>query len=414
MMYFSRQRYLNKLIAHKNNHLIKVITGIRRSGKSFLLFDIFYRHLRSEGVTDDHIIRIDLENRRNKSLRNPDALIAHIDSLMTDNDTYYIMLDEVQMVPEFEDVLNSYTKIDNADVYVTGSNSKFLSRDVITEFRGRGDEIHLYPLSVSEIAEAVPQFGWEQLWQQYLTYGGLPFTVQLQSDDEKSSYLKHLFRETYLRDIKERHNVRNDMALETILDIVSSSVGSLTNPSKLERTFNSLSRTTLSSATIKEYLGYLEDAFLIHRAMRFDIKGKKYISTPYKYYFSDIGLRNARLNFRQIEEPHIMENVIYNELLMRGYNVDVGVVELRQGDDRKQIEIDFVVNRGSQRYYIQSAYAIPSEEKWRQETRPLEAVGDSFKKIVIVKDDILLRHDDRGITTLGLRQFLLDENSINL
>lgn len=413
-MYFSRQRYLNKLIAHKNNHLIKVITGIRRSGKSFLLFDIFYRHLRSEGVTDDHIIRIDLENRRNKSLRNPDALIAHIDSLMTDNDTYYIMLDEVQMVPEFEDVLNSYTKIDNADVYVTGSNSKFLSRDVITEFRGRGDEIHLYPLSVSEIAEAVPQFGWEQLWQQYLTYGGLPFTVQLQSDDEKSSYLKQLFRETYLRDIKERHNVRNDMALETILDIVSSSVGSLTNPSKLERTFNNLSRTTLSSATIKEYLGYLEDAFLIHRAMRFDIKGKKYISTPYKYYFSDIGLRNARLNFRQIEETHIMENVIYNELLMRGYNVDVGVVELRQGDDRKQIEIDFVVNRGSQRYYIQSAYAIPSEEKWRQETRPLEAVGDSFKKIVIVKDDILLRHDDRGITTLGLRQFLLDENSINL
>lgn len=413
-MYFSRQRYLNKLIAHKNNHLIKVITGIRRSGKSFLLFDIFYRHLRSEGVTDNHIIRIDLENRRNKSLRNPDALIAHIDGLMTDKDTYYIMLDEVQMIPEFEDVLNSYTKIDNADVYVTGSNSKFLSRDVITEFRGRGDEIHLYPLSVSEIAEAVPQFGWEQLWQQYLTYGGLPFTVQLQSDDEKSSYLKHLFRETYLRDIKERHNVRNDMALETILDILSSSVGSLTNPSKLERTFNSLSRTTLSSATIKEYLSYLEDAFLIHRAMRFDIKGKKYISTPYKYYFSDIGLRNARLNFRQIEETHIMENVIYNELLMRGYNVDVGVVEIRQGDDRKQIEIDFVVNRGSQRYYIQSAYAIPSEEKWRQETRPLEAVGDSFKKIVIVKDDILLRHDDRGITTLGLRQFLLDENSINL
>ena len=413
-MYFSRQRYLNKLIAHKNNHLIKVITGIRRSGKSFLLFDIFYRHLKSEGVTDDHIIRIDLENRRNKSLRNPDALIAHIDGLMTDKDTYYIMLDEVQMVPEFEDVLNSYTKIDNADVYVTGSNSKFLSRDVITEFRGRGDEIHLYPLSVSEIAEAVPQLGWEQLWQQYLTYGGLPFTVQLQSDDEKSSYLKQLFRETYLRDIKERHNVRNDMALETILDIVSSSVGSLSNPSKLERTFNSLSRTTLSSATIKEYLSYLEDAFLIHRAMRFDIKGKKYISTPYKYYFSDIGFRNARLNYRQIEETHIMENDIYNELLMRGYNVDVGVVELRQGDDRKQIEIDFVVNRGSQRYYIQSAYDIPSEEKWRQETRPLEAVGDSFKKIVIVKYDILLRRDDRGITTLGLRQFLLDENSINL
>ena len=413
-MYFSRQRYLNKLISHKNNHLIKVITGIRRSGKSFLLFNLFHQYLKNEGVPDDHIIRIDLENRRNKSLRNPDALIAHIDNQMTDNDTYYIMLDEVQLVPEFEDVLNSYTKIPNADVYVTGSNSQFLSRDVITEFRGRGDEIHLYPLSVAEIAQAMPQLDWEHLWQQYLNYGGLPFTVQLQSDDEKSAYLKQLFLQTYLRDIKERHNIRNDIALETLLDILSSSIGSLTNPSKLERTYNSLGHTTLTSATIKEYLNYLEDAFLINRASRFDIKGKKYIATPYKYYFSDIGLRNARLNFRQVEENHIMENVIYNELLLRGYNVDVGVVEVRQGDDRKQIEIDFVVNRGSQRYYIQSAYAIPSDEKWQQETRPLASVKDSFKKIVIVKDDIILRRDDRGITTLGLRQFLLDENSLNL
>lgn len=413
-MYFARKRYLDRLVAHKHNHMVKVVTGIRRSGKSFLLFNIFYKHLINEGVADDHIIMIDLENRRNKTLRDPDALMKYIDDHIKDGGMYYIMLDEIQLVSEFEDVLNSYVKMPNVDVYVTGSNSRFLSRDVITEFRGRGDELRIYPLSISEIAEAMPELGWEQLWQKYLRYGGLPLTILSPSDEDRESYLKLLFKETYIRDIVERNSVQNDMALETLLDIVSSSIGSMTNPSKLERSFNSLGKVSLSASTIKGYLDYLEDAFLISRASRYDVKGKRYISTPFKYYFTDVGLRNARLNFRQIEETHLMENVIYNELLVRGYSVDVGIVELRKGDNRKQVEIDFVANRGSQRYYIQSAYALPTEEKQQQEVRPLRAVGDSFKKIVVVKDDILLRRDDYGIVTLGLRQFLTDDNSLNL
>lgn len=412
-MHFARKRYLEKLVAHKHNHMVKVVTGIRRSGKSFLLFDIFYNHLKGEGVEDDHIIMVDLENRRNKALRDPDALMTYIDGCLKDDEMYYIILDEVQLVSEFEDVLNSYVKMPNADVYVTGSNSRFLSRDIITEFRGRGDEIHIYPLSPAEILEAMPDLNWDRLWQKYLNYGGLPLTVLSPSDEDRESYLKLLFKETYLRDIKERNNVQNDVGLEMLLDIISSSIGSLTNPSKLERTFNSLGKSKLSAVTIKSYLDYLEDAFLISRANRYDVKGKRYISTPYKYYFTDMGLRNARLNFRQVEETHIMENVIYNELLMRGYSVDVGVVEIRVGDDRKQIEIDFVVNRGSQRYYIQSAYAMTSEEKRLQEIRSLRAVDDSFKKIVIVRDDILLRRDDYGIVTMGLRQFLTDERSLD-
>ena len=413
-MYFARKRYLDRLVAHKHNHMVKVVTGIRRSGKSFLLFNIFYKHLINEGVADDHIIMIDLENRRNKTLRDPDALMKYIDDHIKDGGMYYVMLDEIQLVSEFEDLLNSYVKMPNVDVYVTGSNSRFLSRDVITEFRGRGDELRIYPLSISEIAEAMPELGWEQLWQKYLRYGGLPLTILSPSDEDRESYLKLLFKETYIRDIVERNSVQNDMALETLLDIVSSSIGSMTNPSKLERSFNSLGKVSLSASTIKGYLDYLEDAFLISRASRYDVKGKRYISTPFKYYFTDVGLRNARLNFRQIEETHLMENVIYNELLVRGYSVDVGIVELRKGDDRKQVEIDFVANRGSQRYYIQSAYALPTEEKQQQEVRPLRAVGDSFKKIVVVKDDILLRRDDYGIVTLGLRQFLTDDNSLNL
>lgn len=413
-MYFARKRYLDRLVAHKHNHMVKVVTGIRRSGKSFLLFNIFYKHLINEGVADDHIIMIDLENRRNKTLRDPDALMKYIDDHIKDGGMYYVMLDEIQLVSEFEDVLNSYVKMPNVDVYVTGSNSRFLSRDVITEFRGRGDELRIYPLSISEIAEAMPELGWEQLWQKYLRYGGLPLTILSPSDEDRESYLKLLFKETYIRDIVERNSVQNDMALETLLDIVSSSIGSMINPSKLERSFNSLGKVSLSASTIKGYLDYLEDAFLISRASRYDVKGKRYISTPFKYYFTDVGLRNARLNFRQIEETHLMENVIYNELLVRGYSVDVGIVELRKGDDRKQVEIDFVANRGSQRYYIQSAYALPTEEKQQQEVRPLRAVGDSFKKIVVVKDDILLRRDDYGIVTLGLRQFLTDDNSLNL
>lgn len=413
-MYFARKRYLDKLISHKHNHLVKVVTGIRRSGKSFLLFDIFYNHLKNEGVAEDHIIMVDLENRRNKALRNPDALMTHIDSRINDNGMHYIILDEVQLVDEFEDVLNSYVKMPNADVYVTGSNSRFLSSDVVTEFRGRGDEIRIYPLSPCEIADAMPGLEWNQLWQRYLNYGGLPLTVLAASDEDRESYLKLLFKETYLRDVKERNKILNDTELEILLDIISSSVGSLTNPSKLERTFESVGKSKLSVSTIKKYLDYLEEAFIISRACRYDVKGKRYISTPYKYYYTDIGLRNARLNFRQIEETNIMENVIYNELLMRGFSVDVGVVELREGDDRKQVEIDFVVNRGSQRYYIQSSYALPVEKKRFQETRPLRAVDDSFKKIIVVYDDILPRRDDYGIVTIGLRQFLTDERSLEL
>lgn len=417
-MYFPRKRYLDKLIAHKHNHLVKVVTGIRRSGKTFLLFDIFYRHLLSEGIGEEHIIKVDLEDRRNKALRDPDALLSYIDGKMKDGQMYYILLDEVQLVPEFEDVLNSYNKVANADLYVTGSNSRFLSKDVITEFRGRGDEIRIFPLSVSELWEAMPQLSWEQLWQLYLTYGGLPLTVLTESTKEKSDYLKSLFRETYIKDIKDRNQIKNDLALEALLDIIASSIGSLTNPQKLENAFKSM-KTTLTAQTIKGYLDDLEDAFLVSKSLRYDIKGKRYISTPYKYYFTDMGLRNARLNFRQIEETHIMENVIYNELLMRGYSVDVGIVEIRNRDDsgkevRKQVEVDFVVNQGSQRFYIQSAYALPDVEKAEREARPLQNIQDSFKKIIIVKEDILLRRDDFGIVTMGLREFLTNENSIYL
>lgn len=418
-MLFSRKTYLNKLIAHKHNHQIKVVTGIRRCGKSFLLFNLFYNHLLQSGVDASHIIRIDLEDRRQKALRNPDTLLEYIDSRMTDQQMYYIMLDEVQLVDEFEDVLNSYLKVPNADVYVTGSNSRFLSKDVITEFRGRGDEIRIYPLTLQEICEAQPDLDWQRAWELYLHYGGLPLCVLQPSEEEKVDYLKSLFAETYLKDIKERNQVKHDLEMEHLLDIISSSIGSLTNPQKLANTFQSAGNLKLSAVTIKQYLDYFEDAFIIHRSKRYDIKGKKYISTPYKCYFTDMGLRNARLNFRQIEETHIMENIIYNELCVRGYSVDVGVVEIRETNDagnsvRKQIEVDFVANKGSRRYYIQSAFALPTEEKRIQEERPLVNVPDSFKKIVVVKDDILLRRNNEGITTMGLRQFLLEPNSLDL
>ena len=418
-MEFPRKKYLDKLIAHKHNHQIKVVTGIRRCGKSFLLFNLFYNHLLQSGVDASHIIRIDLEDRRQKALRDPDVLLAHIDGQMTDSQMYYIMLDEVQLVNEFEDVLNSYLKVSNADVYVTGSNSKFLSKDVITEFRGRGDEICVYPLSLQEICEAQPELDWQRAWELYLHYGGLPLCVLQTSEEEKVDYLKSLFTETYLKDIKERNQVKHDLEMEHLLDIISSSVGSLTNPQKLVNTFQSAGNLKLSAVTIKQYLDYFEDAFIIHRSKRYDIKGKKYISTPYKCYFTDMGLRNARLNFRQIEETHIMENIIYNELRVRGYSVDVGVVEIRETNEagnsvRKQIEIDFVANKGSRRYYIQSAFALPTEEKRMQEERPLINVPDSFKKIIVVKDDIILRRDDEGVITMGLKQFLLEPNSLDL
>jgi len=418
-MIIPRDRYLEQLVSRKHNGLIKIITGMRRCGKSFLLFKLFKEHLIAEGVPESHIIRIELDDRRNKSLRDPDVCLEYVTSLLKDESKYYLLIDEVQFMAEFEDVLNSFLHIDNLDTYVTGSNSKFLSTDIITEFRGRGDEIHVRPLSFAEYCAVYPDMAWDDAWNIYHTYGGLPYAVLLDKAEDKAQYLKRLFREVYLKDIVERNKVQNNIQMGILLDIISSSIGSLTNPRKLENTFKSDGNISISAATIKQYLDYFIDAFMVEKAERYDIKGKKYISTPQKYYFSDLGLRNARLNFRQQEETHIMENVIYNELRMRGYSVDVGVIEINERTTdgtyaRKQIEIDFVANKGSQRYYIQSAFALPSLEKVAQEERPLKNVPDSFKKIIIVKDNIMLRRDDNGITTMGLKQFLLDPHSLEL
>lgn len=374
-MVINRDIYLNRLIASKHNGLIKIITGLRRCGKSYLLFKLFKEHLKNVGVDDNHIIQVDLEDRRNKNLRNPDVLLAHIDSKMKDNDMYYILLDEVQCVKDFEDVLNSYLKIENADIYVTGSNSKFLSTDIITEFRGRGTQICVHPLSFAEIM-SVDQRHPIDVWNDYYTYGGLPLVLSLSTDEAKESYLKDLYAKVYLTDIKDRYSIRCDSELQELLQIIASTIGSPTNPSKLENTFKSVKNVTLSSKTINTYLSYLEDAFLIEKSIRYDIKGKKYINTLAKHYFTDMGIRNAILGFRQMEENHIMENVIYNELRIRGYSVDVGMVETRPLNSegkriRKQYEVDFVANRGSQRYYIQSAFIMPTDSKERQESNSL-------------------------------------------
>lgn len=418
-MIIPRDRYLERLVAHKHNGLIKIVTGMRRCGKSFLLFKLFREHLLSEGVPESHIIRIELDDRRNKRLRDPDACLEYVTGLLKEEEMYYLLIDEVQFMTEFEDVLNSFLHIENLDTYVTGSNSRFLSTDIITEFRGRGDEIHVRPLSFAEYCSVYPDMAWDDAWNMYHTYGGLPYAVLLDKAEDKALYLKRLFREVYLKDIVERNKVHNSIQLGALLDIISSGIGSLTNPRKLENTFKSDGSISISAVTIKQYLDYFTDSFLVEKAERYDIKGKKYISTPHKYYFSDLGLRNARLNFRQQEETHIMENVIYNELRMRGYSVDVGVVEINERTPagtyvRKQIEIDFVANKGSRRYYIQSAFALPSSEKAAQEERPLKNVPDSFKKIIVVKDNIMLRRDDNGITTMGLKQFLLDPDSLDL
>ena len=416
-MDIKRQQYLDQLIASQRNGLIKIITGIRRCGKSYLLFKLFHEYLNSQGISDDHIIEVALDDRTNKELRDPDNLLKYIKEQITDKNLYYIMLDEVQMVEEFTDVLNSLLHISNADVYVTGSNSHFLSTDVVTEFRGRGDEIHLFPLSFSAYSEGY-KGTIDNAWKDYYTYGGLPLILTLDTDKKKEDYLNNLYKSVYLVDVLERHKIKNMGEFDELLRIIASSIGAPCNPTKLANTFKSVKNVAIHHQTINKYLGFLEDAFLVEKSIRYNIKGKKYINTLAKYYFSDLGIRNALLGFRQQEETHIMENIIYNELRTRGYHVDVGMVEVREPDKsgklfRKQLEVDFVVNQGSQRYYIQSAFAMPTLEKEAQESASLLRIKDSFKKIIIVKDDIKPKRNEDGILTIGLKDFLLDKNSLN-
>lgn len=416
-MNINRDIYLQRLVDSRHNRMIKVITGVRRCGKSYLLFHLFTEWLFAKGVAEDHVITVNLEDRRNKSLRDPDNLLAYIDWRMTDKDMYYILLDEIQMVDEFEDVLNSYLNVDNADVYVTGSNAKFLSKDVITEFRGRGDEIHMLPLSFGEFY-SVYEGDYKMALDEYLTYGGLPQILSYKTEKQKADYLKGLFEKTYISDIVGRYHVKNEAELGELVNIVASAVGSLTNPTKIVNTFATVKNVKITNDTVKKWLDYLCDSFLVSRAMRYDVKGRRYIDTPSKYFFSDLGLRNARLNFRQNEKTHLMENMIYNELLYRGFNVDVGVVvtELTSSEGKRQkvqLEIDFVCNQGSRRYYIQSAYKMDSDEKRRQECLSLLKVDDSFKKIVIVADDQLVHHDDHGIATICLRDFLTQPSALD-
>lgn len=417
-MEIKRNIHLNRIIARKGNGMIKVITGMRRCGKSYLLFTLFHNYLLEQGVDEQHIIKVDMEDRRNAALRNPDALLNYIDSRMTDSQQYYILLDEVQLVAEFEDVLNSYLKITNADVYVTGSNAKFLSKDVITEFRGRGDEIRITPLSFQEFMSA-KEGNREDLLNEYLTYGGLPQVVTMDEIERKVEYLKNLFTHTYIRDIKERYEIKKDDDLQELINLVASNIGSLTNPTKLENCFKSVKQSSLSKDTIKNYLDLMQDAFIIEKSIRFDIKGKKYIDTPSKYYFTDLGLRNARLNFRQTEFTHLLENAIYNELRLRGYSVDVGQIPFFTiGEDGKRqrstLEVDFVCNLGYKRCYIQSAYALPTEEKMKQEFNSLLRIKDSFKKIVIVGTPTPTYQNEEGILTMNIYDFLMNPDSLNI
>ncbi len=417
-MEIKRDIYLDRLIRREKNGLIKVVTGVRRCGKSYLLFNLFHNYLLDKGIQENHIIEIALDDRSNKELRDPDNMLKYVKERIVDRETYYIILDEVQLMAEFEDVLNSFMHIRNADVYVTGSNSKFLSSDLVTEFRGRGDEIRIYPLSFREYC-SVYEGSADEAWDDYFTYGGLPLILSRETPEEKAEYLMSLFQKVYLSDIVDRHKVRNREELDELVDILASAVGSLTNPLKLANTFKTVKKKTISDKTLKKYMDYLMDAFLVSKAVRYDIKGRKYIGSPAKFYFEDVGLRNARLNFRQMEENHIMENVIYNELRIRGYHVDVGLVEQfgknsENKTTKKQLEVDFVVTRGSEKYYIQSAFAMTTPEKQAQEERPLNTIGDSFKKIIVVRDNIKVRRNDMGIVTIGIRNFLLDENSLNL
>lgn len=415
-MEIKRNRYLNTLISKKHNGLIKVITGMRRCGKSYLLFTLFKEHLLSDGIDEDHIIEIAFDAFENKKYRNPDVLYPYLKEQIKDDAMYYVLLDEVQLLGEFESILNSLIRMKNVDVYVTGSNARFLSKDVITEFRGRGDEVHMYPLSFAEFMSVYP--GTKQDgWNEYMLYGGIPLVLEFTTPDQKIAFLKSLFEETYISDIVGRHNIRNKAELEELLNILSSAIGSLTNPQKLSATFQTVKKKKISNSTIKRYIDYLCDSFLIDSAIRYDVKGKKYIDTPVKYYFTDMGLRNARLNFRQIEETHSMENIIFNELKMRGFNVDVGVIMQYETNEkgtniRKQLEIDFVCNQGSKRYYIQSAYAIPDQAKMEQEQRSLMLTGDFFKRIIITKDTPAPYYNESGVLIMNVYDFLLNENSL--
>ncbi|MBE6529310.1 MAG: ATP-binding protein [Ruminococcaceae bacterium] len=411
-MEIKRDFYLNKLIKHQKNGMVKIVTGVRRCGKSYLLFKLFRDYLLGSSVPADHIIAIALDDYGNKALQNPDELYQHIKNAIADEGDYYILLDEIQLVADFESVINGFMHIPNADIYVTGSNSKFLSSDIITEFRGRGDEIRVYPLNFSEFYSA---YGGEfdKAWVMYCNFGGMPLCLSMQTQEDKAKYLTNLFETTYLADIINRNSLRGNTEIGELTDVLASSIGSLTNPLKLSNTFSSTKNVKLSVNTIINYLNYLQDAFLIEKAVRYDIKGKKYINTPAKYYFVDMGLRNARLSFRQQEYTHIMENVIYNELRLRGYSVDVGVVETvrrENGGDlaRNRLEVDFVVNSGNKRYYIQSAYNIASEEKMRQEQASLLSINDAFRKIIIVNQPIMSGYNEQGILMLSLQDFLME------
>lgn len=414
-MEFQRKNYLNLLISKKNNGLIKVITGIRRCGKSYLLFTLFKKYLSDSGVQASHIIEMAFDSYENKKYRNPDIFYPYVKERITDGEKYYILLDEVQLLNEFEPVLNGLARLPNVDIYVTGSNAKFLSIDVITEFRGRGDEVHISPLSFAEFMECYAGNKYDG-WNEYVLYGGLPPVVLLNGAKEKIAFLENLFTETYNKDVMKRNRLKNEGELNDILNLLASSVGSLTNPSKLADRFKSIKKVAIGQKTIKKYIDCLCEAYIVDRAMRYDVKGKDYLSTPLKYYYTDLGLRNARINFRQTEPTHIMENIIFNELKSRGYRVDVGVVEISERNGgktvRKQLEIDFICNEGSKRYYVQSAYAMPDKSKEEQEKRPLKNTGDQFKKIIIVKDAPAPWYTEDGVLVMSVYDFLLDENSL--
>lgn len=413
-----RNKYLAELISLHGNGMIKVITGMRRCGKSYLLFQIFVSYLEKQGVASDHIIKINLEEFKSRELRNPNNLYSYVESCIKDDEQYYILIDEVQMLDCFEDVLNGFLGISNVDVYVTGSNAKFLSKDIITEFRGRGYEIKMYPLCFREYM-SVYEGSVHAGLNEYILYGGLPQILSYKTEEQKVNFLKSLFDETYIKDIRERYDIRKDDDLEELINIMASDIGALTNPNKLANTFRSEKKSIISYDTIKNYTDYLCDSFLIEKSTRYDIKGKRYINSPFKYYFMDLGLRNARINFRQFEKSHLMENLIYNEMRVRGFNVDVGVVPFVNTDDegrrqRLALEVDFVCNLGSRRYYIQSAYRMDSSEKMKQERASLLKVDDSFKKIIILGEECPITRDEQGITTIGIYDFLLKENSLEL